>query len=43
MLQHVVNHGSHHHGQITTLVRQLGALAPRGIDLDAFYRERQTR
>jgi len=30
-------------GQITTLVRQLGAPAPRGVDLVAFYRERQSR
>ena len=25
MLQHVVNHGSYHRGQVTTLLRQLGA------------------
>lgn len=39
MLQHVVNHGSYHRGQITTLLRQLGAPAPKGMDLIAFYRE----
>ncbi|MBL9078298.1 MAG: DinB family protein [Planctomycetes bacterium] len=40
MLQHVVNHGSYHRGQITTLLRQLGAAAPAGMDLVAFFRER---
>jgi uncharacterized damage-inducible protein DinB len=40
MLQHLVNHGSYHRGQVTTLVRQLGAAAPKGMDLIAFYRER---
>jgi len=32
MLQHVVNHGTYHRGQITTLLRQLGA-APLATDL----------
>jgi uncharacterized damage-inducible protein DinB len=40
MLQHVVNHGSYHRGQVTTLLRQLGAPAPKSVDLIAFYRER---
>lgn len=40
MLQHVVNHGSYHRGQVTTLLRQLGVAAPQGMDLIAFYRER---
>lgn len=40
MLQHVVNHGSYHRGQITTLLRQLGAPPGKGMDLIAFYRER---
>jgi uncharacterized damage-inducible protein DinB len=40
MLQHVVNHGSYHRGQVTTLVRQLGAPAGKSMDLIAFYRER---
>ncbi len=39
MLQHVVNHGTYHRGQITTMLRQLGA-APSATDLIAFYRER---
>jgi uncharacterized damage-inducible protein DinB len=40
MLQHVVNHASYHRGQVTTLLRQLGAAPPKSMDLIAFYRER---
>ena len=40
MLQHLVNHGSYHRGQVTTMLRQLGAAPPKGLDLIAFYRER---
>jgi uncharacterized damage-inducible protein DinB len=40
MAQHVVNHASYHRGQITTMLRQLGAAAPKQTDLIAFYRER---
>ena len=40
MLQHVVNHGSYHRGQVTTMLRQLGAAPPKATDLIAFYRER---
>ena len=29
MLQHVVNHASYHRGQVTTMLRQLGATAAR--------------
>ncbi len=39
MMQHVVNHGSYHRGQVTTLLRQLGAKAV-STDLISFYRER---
>jgi uncharacterized damage-inducible protein DinB len=39
ILQHVVNHGSYHRGQITTMLRQLAAKAV-STDLMAFYRER---
>lgn len=39
-LQHVVNHGSYHRGQVTTMLRQLGAAPPKSLDLIAFYRER---
>ncbi|MEO8260385.1 MAG: DinB family protein [Acidobacteriota bacterium] len=38
MLQHVVNHASYHRGQVTTMLRQLGAAPPQGMDLITFYR-----
>jgi uncharacterized damage-inducible protein DinB len=40
-MQHVVNHGTYHRGQITTLLRQLGA-QPILTDLMHYYRERTT-
>jgi len=40
-MQHVVNHGTYHRGQITTLLRQLGA-QPILTDLMHYYRERST-
>jgi len=40
-MQHLVNHGSYHRGQVTTLLRQLGA-QPIATDLMHFYRERAT-
>jgi uncharacterized damage-inducible protein DinB len=40
MLQHVVNHASYHRGQITTMLRQLGAPAPQSQDLIRNYREK---
>jgi uncharacterized damage-inducible protein DinB len=43
MLQHVVNHATFHRGQVTTMLRQLGAPAPKPQDLIRFYRERTTR
>jgi uncharacterized damage-inducible protein DinB len=39
-LQHLVNHASYHRGQVTTMLRQLGAAPPRSMDLVAFYRSR---
>jgi uncharacterized damage-inducible protein DinB len=39
--QHLVNHGSYHRGQVTTMLRQLGAQPPKSMDLISFYRERQ--
>lgn len=36
MLQHVVNHGSYHRGQVTAMLRQLGA-KPRSTDLLRYY------
>ena len=43
MLQHVVNHGSYHRGQLTTMLRQLGAAPAKSMDLIGFYRERAAR
>ena len=40
MLQHVVNHASYHRGQVTTMMRQLGAAPPQPTDLITFYRLR---
>lgn len=37
-LQHIVNHSTYHRGQITTMVRQLGAVAV-GTDFITFARE----
>jgi len=38
MLQHVVNHASYHRGQVTTMLRQLGAQPGKSMDLIAYYR-----
>ena len=38
MLQHVVNHGSYHRGQVTMMLRQLGVAPAKQMDLIAFYR-----
>jgi uncharacterized damage-inducible protein DinB len=38
MLQHVVNHASYHRGQVTTMLRQLGAQPGKSGQLIAFYR-----
>ncbi len=40
MLQHMVNHGSYHRGQVTTLLRQIGRPAPESTDLIRFHRTR---
>ncbi len=40
MIQHVVNHGTYHRGQVITMLRQLGAEGV-GTDLISFYRERK--
>jgi uncharacterized damage-inducible protein DinB len=37
-LQHLANHGSYHRGQVTTMLRQLGA-KPVSTDMIGFYRE----
>ena len=38
-LQHVVNHGTYHRGQVTTLLRQLGA-TPVSTDMSRFFLDR---
>ena len=38
MLQHVVNHASYHRGQVTTMLRQIGAQPGKSMDMIAFYR-----
>ncbi len=40
MIQHVVNHGTYHRGQVVTMLRQQGLAGPQALDLIAFYRER---
>jgi uncharacterized damage-inducible protein DinB len=40
IVQHLVNHASYHRGQVTTMLRQLGAAPPRSTDLVTFHRER---
>jgi uncharacterized damage-inducible protein DinB len=39
MVQHVVNHASYHRGQVTTMLRQIGAAPAKSMDLIAFYRQ----
>ena len=39
LVQHLVNHGSFHRGQLVTMLRQLGATPPASMDLMTFYRE----
>jgi uncharacterized damage-inducible protein DinB len=41
LLQHVVNHGTYHRGQVTTLLRQVGAETV-SLDMVFFYREQGT-
>ena len=38
MFQHVVNHASYHRGQVTTMLRQLGAKPGKPMDMIAYYR-----
>lgn len=37
MMRHVINHSTYHRGQLTTMLRQLGATPP-GTDLILYYR-----
>jgi len=39
MMRHVVNHSTYHRGQVTTMLRQLGAQAV-ATDLIVYYREK---
>jgi uncharacterized damage-inducible protein DinB len=43
MVQHVVNHGSYHRGQLTTMFRQLGAEPAKSMDLIGYYREQAAK
>jgi uncharacterized damage-inducible protein DinB len=38
MLQHIANHASYHRGQVTTMLRQIGAQPGKSMDMIAFYR-----
>jgi uncharacterized damage-inducible protein DinB len=40
MVQHLVNHGSYHRGQVTTMLRQIGVAPPKSMDLIGYYRTR---
>jgi uncharacterized damage-inducible protein DinB len=40
-MQHLMNHRTYHRGQVTTMLRQLGAV-PVGTDLSRFYLDRAT-
>ena len=40
MLTHLVNHGSYHRGQVTTMLRQLGAAPAKSMDMIGYYREK---
>jgi uncharacterized damage-inducible protein DinB len=40
LMQHVVNHGTYHRGQVTTLLREAGA-ETIGLDMVYYFRERQ--
>ncbi len=42
MIPHVVNHGSYHRGQVTTMLRQLGASPGKSVDLIAYSWERRS-
>lgn len=42
MAAHVVNHATYHRGQVTTMLRQLGAAPPQSTDMIAYFREART-
>ena len=39
IIHHATNHATYHRGQVTTMLRQLGAAPPESMDLIAYYRE----
>ena len=39
MIAHVVNHATYHRGQVTTMLRQLGASPAQSTDMIAYFRE----
>ena len=41
MFLHMINHSTYHRGQVTTMLRQLGAKPPQGTDLIQFYWTRE--
>jgi uncharacterized damage-inducible protein DinB len=43
MVQHMVNHATYHRGQVTTLLRQLGAAPPEGTDLITYVQLARSR
>lgn len=43
MLHQIVNHGSYHRGQVTTMLRQIGVAPPKSMDLITFYREQEAQ
>ncbi|HKB10272.1 MAG TPA: DinB family protein [Vicinamibacterales bacterium] len=43
MVQHVVNHASYHRGQLTTMLRQVGAEPAKPMDMIAYYRVQGVR
>jgi len=40
MVAHVVNHATYHRGQVTTMLRQLGATPAQSTDMITYFRER---
>ena len=43
MVAHVVNHATYHRGQVTTLLRQLGAVPAKSTDMITYFREQPVR
>jgi len=41
-MQHLVNHGTYHRGQVTTLLRQVGGETVP-LDMSYFFREQQEK